>query len=176
MIINPTYVFTNIFPNEICKKISSFLIHPFTESRIIREDSIKNFLKKTLKEDIEKNKLPTDIHKNIDYDGYSNVMTMNSRLDDNFMSSLEYTKTFIINFMFSIKIKNLEKNRLDTFLKTFFEYYEFDNESMNPNNYLSFEFINYSGRVKYILKQEWMLDIEYNNIKAYWDIEEETFN
>lgn len=164
MIIYPTYVFHNLLPNELCTNICSYLIHPFTESRNIREVAIKSFLKKIIIEDLNNHK----IDENFSSNGVNSVNVNNPQ------QALISTKNYIINAMLKVKLNNIDHKKIEDTLncKPFYQTTDdLDNQNNNP-----FLFLNYSERIIYLYKTEWLLDIEFNNCKTYWDIDKESIS
>ena len=169
IIIKPTYIFNNIFSYDIQKEILSFLIHPFKESRLLREQSIKNHLKEMINSDLEKNHVDDErlnsINLNninrIDFDSFNVYLLHFSSID---------IKNILINIFLRYKLEKYFDKDLDNFL------YNLRTSIYEEKNILGFyPCLMYTSRIANIVKHEWMIDLELANIKPYWEIENASY-
>ena len=168
-IIKPTYIFNNIFSYDIQKEILSFLIHPFKESRLLREQSIKNSLKEMINSDLKKNHVDDERLNSINLNNINRIDSDSFNVYLLHFSSIDI-KNILINIFLRYKLEKYFDKDLDNFL------YNLKTSIYEEKNILGFyPFLMYTSRIANIVKHEWMIDLELANIKPYWEIENASY-
>ena len=164
MLVKDFYVLASILPNDVLHVISDFIGNPFEESKKLRCESIKNFIKNMIKSDLYDRGYSNFENRSTENDNILGVLlnSTNENFDDNF---------FIDSVLFN-KLSSINDLSLDTFLK---RYKTIDDFSISPlnNSYKvileDYKYLLYKTRLRDYARPEYLYDIEDLNIETYWE-------
>tara|TARA_B100001248_G_C27290698_1_gene412337 strand:- start:202 stop:717 length:516 start_codon:yes stop_codon:yes gene_type:complete len=171
MFVKDFYVLISILPQDIINNISDFIENPYLESRRLRTESIKNFIKDMIKLDLYER----------GYKNLENAPTANDNILGILLNSTNenFTDNFLIDSVLFNKLESIECLNLDSFLKRYKTIDDFSTIPLNKSYEIileDYKYLLYKPRLRDYAKPEYLYDIEDLNIENPSDSNDSIFH